>query len=187
MKGVLGAVLLTLGAAAGPALADAPLVTPLADTDVRYRIAGPGGTMLGQRMRWRSEGWLQRIDPEGSASFMVTDYRAGRLSVVDTAHRVVSTMDVPLASFAPPGVPAPGQWARAGVDHVAGLECTEWNGRDSDGRTTQFCYTADGVLLQAARDGVTMLRAVAVAHDPQDSGIFAVPSGFRAVKAQERR
>lgn len=166
--------------------APAPLVTPLADTDVTYDIAGAGGKTLGQRMRWRADGWLQRIDPGDSATYMLTDYRAGMLTVVDVAHHARTSMAVPMVQFAPPGVPGPGKWTRGAEEEIAGASCTDWTGQDSDGHETVFCYTSDGVLLAASRGGKTFLRATTLSHAPVSEKIFILPKGFHEIAPKAR-
>ncbi|EHH69045.1 hypothetical protein [Gluconobacter morbifer] len=188
MKPVLFAVLAVLGAAAsGSAHADAPasmagqapLVTPLHDTDIDYAMTDPNGQQMHQRMRWSSALWRQRIDPQGSATFMLTDYRNHKLMVLDSTAHTATVMSAPGASFAAPGTPALGSWKKLGGSTVAGLPCTVWESADTEKQPTDFCYTDDGLMLRASHGGRLIVQALSVSHAQQPAALFDPPPGYR--------
>ncbi|GBQ93205.1 hypothetical protein AA0535_2770 [Asaia krungthepensis NRIC 0535] len=155
-----------------------PYVTPRVDVDVTYDATGPDGQHYRQRMRWNAAHWQQRIDIEATGLIMLTDYRAHRLSVVDTRTKSYSVSGSPDAQFAPPGTRAAGSWQRGAPDIVAGQGCTHWSTTDTDGQAGDFCYSDDGVLLSAAHDGTEIIRAVSYVPAAQGPDVFVEPSGF---------
>nr|WP_243429551.1 hypothetical protein [Acetobacter sacchari] len=166
--------------------ATGPFVTPSVDVDVRYEMASPdGGKPVGQRMRWQVSSLRQRIDPEGSAVYMVTSWRDGTLAVVDTLHRRRSVMPAPGAALTPPGQVAPGSFQRLGSDMAAGQSCVLWRTADQDGRPVDACYTVDGILVRVSQQGQVKVNAVSVSRTAQSDDVFAVPSDF-AVAAPAR-
>ncbi|MFT8808590.1 hypothetical protein [Gluconobacter sp.] len=166
---------------AGQVPAEAPLVTPLHDADIDYVLTGPSGRHLHQRMRWTSALWRQRVEPEGSATIMLTDYRTHTLMVLDSANHTATVMSAPGGSFATPGTPAAGSWRRMGQGRIAGEACTIWESADSDSHPTTFCYTDDGLMLGAVHDGKPVVEAVSVSHAPQPVEIFDPPPGYHRV------
>ncbi|GBQ62463.1 hypothetical protein AA103196_0317 [Ameyamaea chiangmaiensis NBRC 103196] len=168
-------------ALAATAWAEAPFVTPQHDVDVLYAVPMPDGTSGGQRMRWSSSGLAQRVDLDGSATFMLTDYRTHVLQVVDTLHRTYSRMPAPGGALTPPGEPAPGEFHAESDDTVAGEPCRWWRSGDNEGHEARFCYTPDGVLLAARRGDMVVARAVRLSRAAQAADVFAVPSGYRGV------
>ncbi|GBR28325.1 hypothetical protein [Kozakia baliensis] len=164
-------------------LPTAPLVSPTQDSDITYQMTGPGGQTLHQRMRWNAEHWQQRLDPEGAGTYMLSDYKAHRLVVIDLAHNTKSVSGAPDQAFVPPGTPASGNWEREGGGSVAGQSCTHWRSTDTDGKLTDFCYTPDGLMLSATRDNVVMVQAVSVTRAPQNAAIFQESPKLREVQA----
>lgn len=163
--------------------ADAPLVTPLVDSDVTYRMTAPNGSVMHQRMRWSARHWRQRLDIDGAATYMVSDYKTHVMVVFDRTHQTATVSGSPSASFLAPGTPAGGVWRKTGSAlQVAGQSCTVWESEDTDRQAADVCYTDDGLLLQATRGGAVMLTAQAVSRDAISDEIFAVPSGFRFVR-----
>jgi len=161
----------------------APFVTPQQDVDILYAVPMPDGTNGGQRMRWSRAGLVQRVDLDGSATYMVTDYRARVLHVLDTRNHTQAQMAAPGGALTLPGEHPAGVFGSETDDTVAGEPCHWWRTADSDGQQARFCYAADGVLLAAQRGGVTIVRAVRVTRAPQDAGIFAMPEGYRRISA----
>ncbi|MBS1090189.1 hypothetical protein JK208_01000 [Gluconobacter sp. Dm-74] len=166
-----------------PLQAQAPLVTPLHDADIDYILTGPAGQHLHQRMRWTSTSWRQRIEPEGSATVMLTDYRTHILMVLDGTKRTATVMPAPGGSFAAPGTPAAGLWRRMGQGRIAGEACTIWESADTDRHPTTFCYTEDGLMLGAVHDGKPVVEAVSVSRSPQPLDVFDPPPGYHRVES----
>jgi hypothetical protein len=160
-----------------------PLVTPLSDVDIVYAVPMPDGGLGGQRMRWSVRGWLQRVDLDGSATYMITDYRIGRLSVIDGLHHTRSDLGAPGGPLLPPGTAADDGYSPLGADSVAGVGCRWWNATDSDGQHGSFCYSEDGLLLEARRDGHVLVRAVSVSREVQPESLFVPPADYRNVAA----
>ncbi|WP_428374665.1 hypothetical protein [Lichenicoccus sp.] len=191
---LLATAALVLGVPAWPQGAPNPFVTPQRDVDVTYLIAGPRSaavdpgsalpppSVMTQRMRWSAALWSQRLDPAGNA-YMITDYRARRILVVDP-RRATATL-LPLPATPPgggvqsPGLRATGRYDRLGEDAVAGLPCTEWRTIDDGGADSVICLTPDGVLLRARHAGQVLLLASRVSYAAQDPALFAAPSGTR--------
>ncbi|MDG6094980.1 hypothetical protein LOC54_07640 [Acetobacter sp. AN02] len=170
--------------AAPAALADdaqtAPFVTPSVDSEVLYESPSPqGGAPVRLRTRWQVAGLLKRDDPEGSAVYMITSWKARTLTVVDTLHHRRSTMPVPGGEIVLPGQPAKGNFIKLGTQTVAGESCDTWRTSDRDGHQSDVCYTSDGILLRVDQNGTTVVRAVQVTRAPQPDAIFAMPEGFR--------
>ncbi|MBS1083214.1 hypothetical protein [Gluconobacter kondonii] len=166
-----------------PLQAQAPFVTPLHDVDIDYVLTGPAGQHLHQRMRWTSTSWRQRIEPEGSATVMLTDYRTHILMVLDGTKRTATVMPAPGGSFAAPGTPAAGSWRRMGQGRIAGEACTIWESADTDRHPTTFCYTEDGLMLGAVHDGKPVVEAVSVSRSPQPLDVFDPPPGYHRVES----
>jgi len=181
---VLSPVFLTaLAAEDAPISAATPYVTPQIDVDVTYEATGPDGQVYPQRMRWNAAHWQQRLDMTTTGLIMLTDYRAHRLSVVDTRAKTYTVSGAPDSQFAPPGQRASGQWVRGAADHVANQNCTHWTTTDTDGRSADFCYADNGVLLSATHDGTPFVRAVTYAETAQGPEIFKEPEGFHEIGA----
>ena len=70
---------------------------------------------------------------------------------------------------------------RRGQDQVAGLPCTEWETRDSQGQPALTCFTADGVMLRARRGAAVLAIATRVAYGPMDPALFNAPPGYNHV------
>ncbi|GBR70118.1 hypothetical protein GKA01_00570 [Gluconobacter kanchanaburiensis NBRC 103587] len=158
---------------------EAPFVTPLHDADITYVLTtGPSGGHLRQRMRWTSALWRQRVETEGSATVMLTDYRTHTLMVLDRTNHTATVTPAPGTGFAAPGTPATGTWRRVGQGHIAGEACTIWDSVDSDSRLTTFCYTDDGLMLGAVHGGKPVVEAVSVSRAPQPVMIFDPPPGY---------
>ena len=193
-------MLLALAGPAVPAAAEAPatpFVTPQRDVDVTYLIAGPPAspgalpTAMTQRMRWSVSLWSQRLDPAGNA-YMITDYRAHRLLVVDPRLHSATMLPLPPAGarggsgVLAPGLRATGQYDRLGRDNVAGTGCTEWRTLDDAGTQSVICLTDDGVLLRARHGPQVLLVASRVSYAPQDPALFSAPPGSRIDQAPTR-
>ncbi|WP_438382925.1 hypothetical protein ABHV46_04155 [Asaia sp. BMEF1] len=186
-----GLALATLSPTVSSAMADetaastasTPYVTPQVDVDVTYEATGPDGQIYPQRMRWNAGHWQQRLDMTSTGLIMLTDYRAHRLSVVDTRAKTYTVSGAPDSQFAPPGERASGQWVRGAADRVANQNCTHWTTTDTDGRSADFCYADNGVLLLATHDGTPLIRAVTYAETPQGPEIFKEPEGFHEIDA----
>ena len=166
----VAAVLPLLAAVAG----DVPLLAPTRDVDVRYQAAGRG-EMLSERMRWRAEPRMLRVDPPTAGLYVIVDYAAHRMTTVREADRSVFQTPAPVGFG---GVPPAGSYVRGGEDSVAGLPCTEWRTHDIDGRATDACITTDGVLLRARVSDRTLISAVSVVYGALDPAVFRVPDGY---------
>ncbi|GBR10523.1 hypothetical protein AA0522_2410 [Gluconacetobacter liquefaciens NRIC 0522] len=184
----LAGLVLVLAQPAGSAVCaaeDAPFVTPQQDVDIRYALASPDPSipLQHQRMRWSAATRRQRVDPEGSATYMITDYRAGSLTVIDQARHARTVIPAPGTALSEPGQRAAGNWARGETMLVAGESCTVWHTHDSDGRVSDVCYSEGGDMLQVMQGDQIVVRAEQVTHDAQPDTIFAVPTGLKVVQA----
>ncbi|MBB2164182.1 hypothetical protein HLH26_06440 [Gluconacetobacter sp. 1b LMG 1731] len=184
----LAGLVLVLAQPAGSAARaaeDAPFVTPQQDVDIRYALASPDPSipLQHQRMRWSAATRRQRVDPEGSATYMITDYRAGSLTVIDQARGARTVIPAPGAALSEPGQRAAGNWARGETMLVAGESCTVWHTHDSDGRVSDVCYSEGGDMLQVMQGDQIVVRAEQVTHDAQPDTVFAVPEGLKVIQA----
>ena len=155
-------------ALSAPALAqDRPPSLPTRDVDVTYRT----GT-IEQRWRFRASDQKLRLDPPTQGVYMILDYRAHHMTMVnDSEQAALETPSPPAAPFAPGAT-------RRGQDQVAGLECTEWETGDTTGNPTLACFTADGVMLRARRGDTLLVEAARVLFAPLDGRLFMVPPGY---------
>ncbi len=164
-------------AAATAAAPGVPVVQPVRDVDVTYRVPVPGGgdASLLQRLRWSAATRRQRVDLPTSGNWMVLDFAQQRMALVrDESHEVV---DLP----APRSAEQPGGGAgytRLGTASVADLACTEWRTVDTRGHETVACYTEDGVLLRATAGSRVLMQAVSVKYAPQDPSLFLPPADY---------
>ena len=186
-----GQALLVAGlllAGAGPASAatdETPFVTPQNDVDVTYTIYPPHDTkeVMTQRMRWSSGKMMQRVDPGNATTYMITNYHAGTLTVVNPDQKIRTVIPAPGAGNVQMGQRAQGNWLRTGTATVANIPCTLWQTQDTDQRPSEICYTDDGVMLEVIRDGKVMVEATAVTRAPQADDVFAIPSGLKELRA----
>ncbi|MCQ8241101.1 hypothetical protein [Rhizosaccharibacter radicis] len=164
--------------------AENPFVVPQHDVDILYEVPPPAGTPAGagalmtQRVRFAAAVQKQRVDPPGNASFMITDYPARRLTMVETGRRMATTVPAPGGALSPPGSRATGSFRRGNTLQVAGYPCTEWLTADDSGAPSVLCLTADGVMLQARQGDRVLIRARTVRYGPLDADVFAVPAGY---------
>lgn len=180
-------------ASAGPDLPDHPFVVPQRDVDVVYVVpvpvpAGSGQGAPGavtQRMRFSTDPLRQRVDPPGRGTYMITDYAAGRLVVVQPDRRLATSLPAPGGPIAPQGVRATGDYRRLQLQAIAGARCTDWATGDQSGNASVVCLTDDGVLLRAMQGGQVLLQAVQVTYGPQPADVFAVPAGYRLLQASQ--
>ncbi|KXV32541.1 hypothetical protein [Gluconobacter thailandicus] len=177
--GVLAGLL--LGSQVAHAADTAPYVTPMHDADIDYVMVGPGGQHLHQRMRWSAKLWRQRVDPEGAATVMLTDYRTHKLMVLDTTAKSATVTGAPGDSFSAPGTLAPGGWKQVGPATIAGESCMIWESLDTNKLPTDFCYTADGLLLGATQGGRLVVQAASVSRAAQADALFDPPEGYHRV------
>lgn len=188
---LLAPILLLGMAAAGYAQApDHPFVVPQHDVDVLYAVplpvpAGQAGSQAGQpvkaieqRMRFAAGLQRQRVDPPGPGTYMITDYRAGQLIMVQPGQRIATSIPAPGGPIATPGTRATGDYTRLGPQTIAGVGCTDWRTRDDSGNQSVVCMTEDGVLLRAMQADHVLVQAVRVTFDRQDPTLFDVPAGF---------
>ena len=167
---------------AGPVVAqERPAVMPTRDVDVIYAIAPPqpGAPPMAQRMRWSVTSGRLRVDPPAQDLYMVVDYRAKRMMVVRPADKAVLDMEAPGTGV--PGAPANGPFTRQTGQTIAGLSCTNWQTVDASGAPAVLCLTADGVMLQASREGQLLIQATSVSYGPQDENAFSVPAGYQHI------
>ncbi|GBR07990.1 hypothetical protein [Gluconobacter frateurii] len=172
---------LILGGHAAHATDTAPYVTPMHDADIDYVMVGPGGQHLHQRMRWSAKLWRQRVDPEGAATVMLTDYRTHRLMVLDTTAKSATVTEAPGDSFSAPGTVAPGGWKQVGPATIAGESCMIWESLDTNKLPTDFCYTTDGLLLGATQGGRLVVQAASVSRAAQADELFDPPEGYHRI------
>ncbi len=162
---------------------DRPAAVPSRDVDVTYR-SEQGGQVLEQRSRWAITAQRMRLDTPTPGLYVIVDYRTRQMSLVSEADRGVLDMPAPPGSI--PGAPDPagGSFVRRGQDQVAGLACTEWESRDTQGQPALTCFTGDGVLLRARRGPQVLAIATRVVYGPMDQSLFTVPAGYNRVAKQ---
>lgn len=187
------AFLLALGSGSTASIAHAdenPYVVPQRDVDVVYAVPvpAPGGSGVSapaapmtQRIRFSAALAVQRVDPPGPGTYMLTDYARGLLTIVEPARRIVTTVPSPGGPIPAHGVRAHGAYRRLDSRTVSGLPCTDWETRDDSGHDSVLCLTDDGVMLQASQQGRILVQAAQVRFDPQDPALFQVPDGFRRI------
>lgn len=183
-------VLLGLAGAAYAQSPDHPFVVPQHDVDVLYAVplpvpAGQGSTQAGQpvkaieqRMRFAAGLQRQRVDPPGPGTYMITDYRSGRLIMVQPAQHIATSIPAPGGPIAAPGTRVTGDYSRLGAQTIAGVSCTDWRTRDDSGNQSVVCLTEDGVMLRAMQADHVLVQAVRVAFDRQEPSLFDVPAGY---------
>lgn len=181
---MLAGSLICSAAMADDADADGPYITPQKDVDITYSMLSPfpKEPPTQQRMRWSVARLQQRVDPAKTETYMITDYKQKKLTVVDPIRKIVTTMPAPGAALTLPGVKATGDYHRTGEANVAGLHCTEWHAVDTEGRPSEVCYGDDGVLLRVVQRGLVMVKAIKVDYAPQPESIFTPPSNFRTLQ-----
>lgn len=176
MRRVLAAALLLAPAARAEA---PPALQPTHDVDITYKVpvAGGAGMALLQRYRYSAALRRQRVDLPTSGNWMVLDFATHRMQAVrDESHEVVE------APVPPTGTPG---YSRLGSETIAGLPCTEWQTRDSNGGQTVTCYTEDGLMLRARRGDQVLIEAVHVSNAAQDATVFEVPAGYTHARSGE--
>ena len=165
--------------AALPCLAqEGPAALPTRDVDVSYR-SEQGGQVMEQRSRFALGPQRMRLDTPTRGLYMIVDYRSHAMFVVSDADKGV--LDMPAPPAAVPGGVRAGSYVRRGQDQVAGLPCTEWETRDSQGQPALTCFTADGVMLRARRGTAVLAIATRVAYGPMDPALFTAPAGYNHV------
>ncbi len=185
--GVCAAALLAAPCLSPAARAETPpLLIPTRDVDVVYRMPPAPGPATSaaipaptQRLRWHVADRRLRVDPPGEGVFMIVDYAAHSMEMVEIAARQVIDMPPPpgLGVAAPSGA----RFERLGEAGVAETPCTEWRTTDMQGSATTVCLTPDGVLLRASSGGRVMIEATRVSYAPQDAVLFLVPDGYRHI------
>ncbi|MCL2427849.1 MAG: hypothetical protein FWD12_01290 [Alphaproteobacteria bacterium] len=174
------AVLLAALAAGAPA-AQRPRLLPSRDVAITYRTER-NGAVLEQRVHWSAAELRMRIDAPSPGLFVIVDYPAHRMEIVQMSDRTVVDMAAPTgAPWMTAGL-ADLDYARSGTDQVAGLPCAEWQARSrGQAEPTTICVTDDGVLLRVRQGPVVLAEARAVQYAPQDASLFRVPDGFTHV------
>lgn len=164
------AILFACGVTGGAMAQPHPPTLPTRDVDVTYRA----GT-IEQRWRFRAADQKLRLDPPTQGVYMILDYPAHRMVMVNDAER--AALDAP----APANAPFTAGSVLHGSDQVAGLDCTEWQTEDTTGKPTLACFTADGVMLRARRGAAVLVEAARVAYTRLDDALFLVPNDYRRV------
>ncbi|MBC7799643.1 MAG: hypothetical protein H7Z10_03395 [Gemmatimonadaceae bacterium] len=169
-------VLLLLLSTAPAVAQERPATTPTRDVDVTYR-AGSAEQPVTQRSRWSARDRMMRLDTPTPGVYVIVDYTARRMAMVNDTERAVLNLPPPPEGF--DGQPNDSvSYIRRGPGQVAGLSCTNWETTDTQGRAALACFTDDGVLLEARRDGQLLVQAQRVAYGPLDRATFAVPPAY---------
>jgi hypothetical protein len=167
---------------------DKPLTQPTRDVDVVYLVAGPS-TPLAQRMRWGIKAGKLRVDPPSAGMYVIIDTASHSMQTVREGDRSVLTMNA--GPNAVTGMTPQGAFSQRGHETIAGLDCTQWQTRDTAGRLVLACLTADGVLLRAEADGLILAEALTVTYAPLPDAVFRVPADYRKIippnVSQQRR
>lgn len=173
----LGAIGLLFGVLAAPAMAqDRPVTTPTRDVDVTYR-AGVAEQAVTQRSRWSARARMMRLDTPTPGVYVIVDYPARKMAMVNDAERAVLDLPPPQQDFNGPAASTLA-FIRQGAGQVAGLACTNWATTDSQGQPAVACFTEDGVLLEARRGTQVLVQAQRVAYGPIDPATFVVPPAY---------
>ena len=105
------------------------------------------GHTIDQRWRYQVANQKLRLDMPQPGLYMITDEKAHVADMVDDSGQRV--LQIPVPDIGPTGT-RPGQtFTRLGPATIAGVACTEWQTKDSQGQETQVCFTSDGVMLRA--------------------------------------
>lgn len=183
-------VLLILPSAAFAATA--PRLIPNRDVDITYSMnpsvlhqgGAPVGLALRQRLRYSAALHMLRVDPPTPGMHVTIDYLTGRMSMIRDAQRSVLEMAAPPGvKSGPGGLPALAGvagtvWSQAGHATVAGLACTDWQGKAANGTPITLCQTGDGVMLRLDVSGKEVLQATKVVFAPQPAALFTPPHGY---------
>lgn len=171
-----------------------PLLAPMRDVTVSYRMTGGSinkvaekmsttFTLNGERVRIDYFHWMESKTPYTS---LVFDRPANRdIAIMEERRGYVERDTVGLSNPAL-YLDKTMQFTRVGSATVAGTACTDWTvkARDkaNDGRTV--CITDDGVLLRlvAPPPGNQALTAIEVKYGSPPESIFEVPADFTRLK-----
>lgn len=185
--GWLGFVALAIMTALPASAQDRPLLRPVRDVAVTYRVEATGaqGQPIGRtiRMYWTGKGSRMRLEVEGQPGFALVDFAADRTTLVVPAQHAYA--EVPFDPARAPGLDIPPgvSMTKGPVDTVAGTPCTEWSMRGPQGGG-RACITGDGLLLRVSgerSDLPNALEAVSVAYGPQPPALFTVPAGLTRI------
>ena len=171
---VLLALLLPVSAHAD----DKPLTQPTRDVDVVYLVAGPS-TPLAQRMRWGITAGKLRVDPPTAGMYVIIDTASHSMQAVREGDRSVVTINA--GPQAVPGIAPGGAFKRRGEASIAGLDCTQWQTRDTADRQVLACLTPEGVLLRVEADGLILVEALTVTYAPLPDAMFRIPADYKKI------
>jgi hypothetical protein len=166
---------------------DRPLLRPVHDVAVTYRVeaTGPQGQQVERsiRMYWTGQGSRMRLEVEGQSGFALVDFAADRTTLVIPAQHAYA--EVPFDPARAPGLDIPPgvSMTKGPVDTVAGTPCTEWSMRGPQGGGSA-CIPGDGLLLRVSGEKSkrpNALEAVLVAYGPQPAALFTVPAGLTRI------
>ena len=172
--------------AAGTVLAqDRPLIQPIRDVAVTYRVEGaaasvvPGGIPNALRLSWDAERQRLRAEPEGRSQVIIVDLHARTALVMDTMLRSALTLPMRASDLQPLTLEG-ARLTRREDAVIAGLPCTNWAIQSNRGNGV-VCFTADGVPLRAdgdvdGRHGT--FTASSVSYAPLSDSLFRVPDEF---------
>ena len=157
------------------AMGSGPLIKPVRDVDVTYRVPVGGNTAVLQRLRYSAALHRQRVDLPTSGNWMMLDFATHRMAMVRDESREVVDLPAPDSASMPDG----GSGAvRLGAAVVAQLPCTEWRTRDTRGQEVIACVTGDGVTLRARQDSRILMEATLVRYGTLPETVFAIPQGY---------
>ena len=152
-----------------------PAPLPTRDVDVTYR-SEQAGQVIEQRSRFAAATQRMRLDTPTPGLYMIVDYRTHLMAMVSDPDRAVIDMNAP--ANGPGGTLPASAYTRRGEDKVAGLPCTEWEAKDTQGQLATACFTADGVMLRARRGTQILAVAARVTYNTMDPALFTVPAGY---------
>jgi hypothetical protein len=167
-----------------------PLLRPSRDVEAAYRVQSAGSNGQAEtrtvRMYWTGQGSRMRLETEGQPGFVLIDFDHQRATMVMLARKIYAEMKFDAEHAPGLHIPPGATVDRVGSDTVAGIACTEWQIKGSQGGGTA-CITNDGLLLRVrgSQPGEPVaLEAVSVTYAPQPASLFTLPDGLRQVAPQ---
>jgi hypothetical protein len=179
-----GTGLAVLAFAGGVALAqERPKLLPTQDVDILYRVTRPGEPRIRERVRWKADDGLERVDIPGGAT-SIFDHKTHYVTVL--AHQTHSYLKLESPARGPIEPDADAPLTRDGEAKVADLGCRIWDWTNPEDQAPySVCVTDDGVPLRLQESGKVVAEAVSVHYHKLKPTLFEVPNGYDPSLASE--